>query len=288
MRRTAWRSLGLAVFTVPAWLVVLGVVVVPMALGVYLSFRNEGLASLAPPAFVGFENYRTEVFGPTFLDAARVTVLIAGLGLLIQFPIGTGLALLLNRELRGMRLIRSSLLVPMLLTPVAVGLMFRFMFNSDLGLVNWFLESIGLPGLQWLGDQRMAIVSVLIVDSWQNIPFIMLFALAGLAGLPVEPTEAARVDGASSWQVLRHVTLPMLTPVVLIVVMIRVIEAVKMFDILYALTQGGPGTATTNLSLLTYRVGFQYLATSRGAALGVALAILMMPAYWFWARATRE
>lgn len=288
MRRDARSSLGLVAFTLPAWLVVLGVVIVPMALGVYLSFRNQSLASLAPPAFVGFENYRTEVFSPSFVDALRVTALLAGLGLLIEFPIGTALALLLNRELRGMRLIRSALLVPMLLTPVAVGLMFRFMFNSDLGLVTWFLQSIGLPGVQWLGDQRMAIVAVLIVDSWQNIPFIMLFMLAGLAGLPVEPTEAAKVDGASGWQVLRYVTLPMLTSVILIVVMIRVIEAVKMFDILYVLTQGGPGTATTNLSLLTYRVGFQYLATSRGAALGVALAVLMMPAYWFWARATRE
>jgi multiple sugar transport system permease protein len=286
--RDTRRGLGLAAFTLPSWLVVLGVVIVPVGFGIYLSFGNASFASLDPPAFVGFTNYQTEVLAPSFLNAAWATALIAGLGLLIQFPIGIGLALLLNRELRGMRIIRSSLLIPMLLTPVAVGLMWRFMLNSDLGLINWLLRTFGLPGIQWLGDQRMAIVSVVIVDSWQSIPFIMLFMLAGLAGLPVEPREAANVDGASSWQALRHVTLPMLGPVILIVLMIRIIEAVKMFDVVYVLTQGGPGTATQNLSLLTYRVGFQYLATSRGAALGITLTLLMLPAYWLWWRATRD
>jgi len=139
---------------------------------------------------------------------------------------------------------------------------------------------IGLPGLNWLGDRTLAIFSVVLVDAWQNIPFVMLLSLAGLQSLPDAPLEAAKVDGATAWQSFWYVTIPMLTPVLGVVVMIRIIESIKLFDIIYILTQGGPGTATQNLSVLNYRMGFSFMNTSEAAALGIVICIVLIPVFW--------
>jgi multiple sugar transport system permease protein len=160
--------------------------------------------------------------------------------------------------------------------------MWRFMLNTDLGVINWILGEFHLPTVNWLGDRYAALAAVIIVDSWQAIPFMMLLLLAGLAGLSTEPEDAAAVTGASGWQTLRYITLPMLRPVLLVVVMLRMIDGLKLFDSIFIVTGGGPGTATQTLSLLDYRVGFTFLATSRGAAIGMVLALLTLPVYWLW------
>lgn len=281
--RGALAALGL---TVPAWVLLLAMFAVPVVVGVYLAFRNESLTTFAASRFVGLENFRREILSARFLEAARVTAIVTVAGLGVQLPIGTWLAVLLHRGLRGTQVFRSALLIPMLLTPVAVGLMWRFMFSTDLGIINWMLGRFGLGPVKWLGDPWAAIAAVVIVDSWQAIPFVMLMVLAGLAGLPIEPIEAAEIDGASRWQTFRHVTAPMLRQVFLVVFMIRVIDGLKLFDTIFILTGGGPGTATQTLSLLTYRVGFTFLATSRAAALGVVLTLLTLPVYWLWRKAT--
>jgi multiple sugar transport system permease protein len=209
------------------------------------------------------------------------------IGLAIQLPIGIGLALLLHRNLTGTRVFRTVLLLPMLLTPVAVGLMWRFMLDTDLGVINWLLDTVGLSRIDWLGEKWAARVAIALVDSWQSIPFVMLMTLAALSTLPEGPLEAARVDGASTWRVFRFVTLPMLRPVLYITLMIRVVDSLKLFDILFILTRGGPGTATQTVGLLTYNTGFNFLETGRAAALGVATAIITLPVYILWLRAQR-
>ena len=273
-----------AAYLGPGWLLLLGIVLIPLALGLWISFRNGSL--LTPTSeFVGLKNYVDLLTSSRFWDAVRVTAVISALSLAIQLPLGFLLAVVINRELRGTRVFRSSLLMPLLLTPVAVGLMWRLMLNVDNGVVDGVLQMVGLPAVDWLGDRTMALVSVVLVDSWQNTPFVMLLLLAGLQSLPVGPLEAARVDGASTLQTYRHVILPLLAPVGLVVVMIRVIESVKLFDIIYILTSGGPGTATQNVSLLDYRLGFTFLQTSQAAALGVIIAIALIPMYKLWKRA---
>jgi multiple sugar transport system permease protein len=256
-------------------------------MGVWLSLRDSTLASTLPSTFVGLENYRTDVLNATFGQALLVTLAIVAIGLLIQIPIGVLLAVLLERRIRASRLIRSSLITPMLLTPVAVGLMWRFMFNSELGVINWALGSIGIPKVDWLGQSIPALLAVVIVDSWQAIPFIMLMTLAGLSALPQAPAEAATVDGAGSFQIFRFVTLPMLMPVLLVTVMVRLIDGFKLFDVVFILTRGGPGTATQTVSMLDYNTAFTFLASSRAAAIGTVLAILTLPVYWLWVRASR-
>ncbi|HAN69983.1 MAG TPA: hypothetical protein DCQ36_00090 [Actinobacteria bacterium] len=273
-----------AAYLSPGWLLLLGVVILPLLLGLWISFRNGSL--LTPTSeFVGLENYRDLLTSSAFWDSVKVTLIISILSLAIQLPLGLLLAIVVNRELRGTRFFRSSLLMPLLLTPVAVGLMWRLMMNVDNGVIDGTLEMFGLPAIDWLGDRTMAVVSVVIVDSWQNIAFVMLLMLAGLQALPVSPLEAAQVDGANTFQKYRHVILPLLAPVALVVVMIRIIESVKLFDIIYILTGGGPGTATQNLSLLDYRLGFTFLETSRAAALGVIITLLMFPLYRLWKKA---
>jgi multiple sugar transport system permease protein len=273
-----------AAYLGPGWLLLLGIVLIPLALGLWISFRNGSL--LTPTSeFVGLKNYSDLLTSSRFWDAVRVTAVISALSLAIQLPLGFLLAVVINRELRGTRVFRSTLLMPLLLTPVAVGLMWRLMLNVDNGVVDGVLQMVGLPAVDWLGDRTMAVVSVVLVDSWQNTPFVMLLLLAGLQSLPVGPLEAARVDGASTLQTYWHVILPLLAPVGLVVVMIRVIESVKLFDIIYILTSGGPGTATQNVSLLDYRLGFTFLQTSQAAALGVIIAIALIPMYKLWKRA---
>ena len=283
-RRDRLAALG---FTLPSWLLLVAVLLVPAVIAVWLSVRDEQIGSFLPPRFVGLANYRSELADPVFWQAMATTFVIMALALLVQLPLGLGLALLLHRELAGTRLFRSAILIPMLLTPVAIGLMWRFMFEADLGVVNWLLREAGLGGVNWLGSRWPAIWAVVIVDSWQSIPFVMLMLLAGLGGLSREPLEAARLDGANGWQTLRYVTLPMLRPVLLVVLTIRLIDLFKLFDVIFILTsRGGPGTATQTLGLLTYNTGFIFLATSRAAALGVVIMLLCLPLYLLWRRAT--
>jgi multiple sugar transport system permease protein len=274
---------------IPGWLLILMVFALPILGAAYLSLRNEMLGSFTTPRFVGLENYLTAFADARFWEAIRTTLLIMVLGLVIQLPIGLGLALLLERRLRGVTAIRTALIIPMLLTPVAVGLMWRFMFDTDLGVINWLLDRTFLGAPNWLGSRWPAIFAVTIVDSWQSIPFVMLIALAGLAGLPKGPREAAAIDGANAWRIFWHVTLPSLRPVLLVILMIRVIDAFKLFDIIFIVTQrGGPGTATQTLGMLTYNTGFIFFQTSRAAALGILLVILVSPVYFLWRRMQRS
>jgi ABC-type sugar transport systems, permease components len=264
-------------YLLPAWLLVAAVVVVPLVLSVWISLRNETM--LRSGRFIGFGNFQ-EVLTGDFWPALGITLVFSLAAILVQVPVGLALAMVLNRELRGTQLYRSVLLLPMLLTPVAVGLMWRLMLNADTGVINGVASMIGLPGLNWLGDRTLAVISVVLVDAWQNIPFVMLLTLAGLQSLPDAPFEAAKVDGATFWQSFWYVTVPMLTPVLGVVVMIRIIESIKLFDIIYILTQGGPGTATQNLSLLNYRVGFSFMNTGEAAALGLVICVVLIPVFF--------
>jgi multiple sugar transport system permease protein len=271
----------------PTWLLIIVVFALPILGAIYLSFRNETLGAFVTPAFIGFENYARAFADPRFWESIWVTLLLIVLAVLIQLPLGIGLAVLLHRNLAGTQLFRTILIIPMLLTPVAVGLMWRFLFDADLGVINWALALLGLQGPNWLGARWPAIMAVTIVDSWQSIPFVMLITLAGLAGLPKGPREAASIDGATPLQVFAYITLPSLMPVILVIAMIRIIDGLKMFDLIFILTgRGGPGTATQTLGMLTYNTGFIFFETSRAAALGVLMVVLVAPIYVMWRRAT--
>jgi len=280
------RRRRVALLTLPSWLMLAALFALPIGVGVYLSTRSDKIGGFVPGRGVGLDNYRRDVFDQGFVTALVTTVVITLIGLAIQLPLGVGLALVLHRDLRGTRVFRTVLLLPMLLTPVAVGLM-RFMLDTDLGVINWLLDSVGLARIGWLGEKWAARVAIALVDSWQSIPFVMLMTLAALSTLPEAPHEAARVDGATTWRVFRFVTLPMLRPVLYVTLMIRLVDSLKMFDIIFILTRGAPGRATETVGLLTYNTGFNFLETGRAAALGVATAVLTIPVFVLWLRAQR-
>ena len=276
-----------AQLTIPTWIFLAMVVLIPFFYGVYISFLNINLASFLPPSFVGFDNYQTVLAASETWSTLRITLIITFIGLLTQIPIGILLALVLHENLRGTKIFRSILITPMLLTPVAVGLTYRFMFDTDLGVINWALGSIGIEKVNWLGSQTSALFAIIIVDSWQSIPFVMLLVLAALTAISPSLYEAARVDGASASQIFRRITLPLITPTLLVITMIKIMDFLKLFDTLFILTRGGPGNATTTLGLWTYKTGFVFLEFSRAAALGVIITIITLPVYFLWRRASK-
>jgi len=291
-RATSKRSKGknlrpVAHFTVPTWIFLFLTILIPFIYGIYISFLNINLASFLPASFIGFDNYLNVLRAPETWSTFQITLVITVFGLLVQIPLGIILALALHENLRGTKIFRSILITPMLLTPVAVGLTYRFMFDTDLGVLNWMLGLLNIEKVNWLGSQTSALFAIIIVDSWQSIPFVMLLVLAALTAISPSLYEAARVDGASSSQIFRNLTLPLITPTLLVITMIKIMDFLKLFDTLFILTRGGPGNATTTLGLWTYKTGFIFLELSRAAALGVIVAIISLPVYFLWRKASK-
>jgi multiple sugar transport system permease protein len=288
MRKRKKLTRPIGQFTFGAWALLAVTVLIPIFYGIYISFLDIKLSSFLPPQFVGFDNYVAAFKAPETWATLRITLAMMILGMLVQIPLGMALALVLHRNLKGSKIFSSILITPMLLTPVAVGLTFRFMFDTDLGIINWVLESVGFEKINWLGQQTTGILAVILVDSWQSIPFVMLLLVAALGSISPQLYEAASIDGATARQTFWKITLPLITPTLLVVVMIKIMDFLKLFDTLFMLTRGGPGNETTTLGLWTYKTGFIFLEFSRAAALGVFIMIITAPVYLLWRRSTKE
>jgi len=185
----------------------------------------------------------------------------------IETVLGVAIALILNRDMRGKNVIKTLFLLPMVATPVAVGMVWLLMYEPSIGVINYFLKLLGLPQGLWLASPAQALGSLILVDVWQWTPMITLIVLAGLAALPSEPYEAALVDGASTLQSIRLITLPLLQPTILAAMTLRAIDAFKTYDIIYTMTQGGPGYATETLNIYSFVLGFQYFQMGKASAL---------------------
>ncbi len=275
-------------FTVGAWVLLAVTVLIPIFYGIYISFLDIKLSSFLPPQFVGFDNYVAAFKAPETWATLKITLVMMVVGMLVQIPLGMAMALVLHRNLKGSKIFSSILITPMLLTPVAVGLTFRFMFDTDLGIINWVLGFVGVDNINWLGQQSTGIFAIILVDSWQSVPFVMLLLVAALGSISPQLYEAASIDGATARQTFWKITLPLITPTLLVVVMIKIMDFLKLFDTLFMLTRGGPGNETTTLGLWTYKTGFVFLEFSRAAALGVLIMIITAPVYFLWRRSTKE
>lgn len=211
-----------------------------------------------------------------FLAALSHTLIYATVALTFEFLLGLGLALLLNREMRGRGLFRATVLVPLMLPPVVVGVVWRLMLNPNFGAINGTLKSMGIgtERLTWTASPKLAFASVIAVDVWQWTPFVFLVLLAGLQAIPQEPYEAARIDGSSAWQTFRHITLPLLKPAILIALLLRTMDLLRVFDQIFILTEGGPGFATETISLYIYRAAFRFGNFGYAVAMSFVLLIL--------------
>lgn len=227
--------------------------------------------------FIGLENYKKMLSDGYFWTSLKTTFFLTAGDILVSFLIGFGLALLLNREFKGHHIIRALFLLPLIVSRVVSGLTWKFMLDPTLGIVNYFLGFIGLPkNIAWVSTPSLAILSIIIADTWKYSPWVFLLMLAGLQSLPKEPYEAAKVDGASRLQVFRWITLPLLKPLIVIALIFRTHGAFLMFDVIYALTKGGPGIATENLNFYAFDNCYTYLKLGYGSALIIILFLISL------------
>jgi multiple sugar transport system permease protein len=273
--RVGDRTLATA-FISPALLLLLGMSVFPLLWALYLSFTDFSATRDVPAQWVGLDNYIAVLTSSEVHRRALTTLVYVVGAVTLQTVLGFGIAYLISRRTRGRGALTTLFLVPMMLSPVVVGLFWRFMLDTQFGVVNSLLGSLGIDQVEWLTRQRTAMISLIVVDTWQWTPFIMLIALAGLTAVPSYLYEAASIDRASEWFRFRNITLPLVWPLLLIAVMFRAIEAFRLFDLVYILTNGGPGVSTETLSFHVYKVAFLGFNTGTASAYGILMVLVVI------------
>jgi multiple sugar transport system permease protein len=258
----------------PSLLLLLLVSAMPLGLLLGTSLFRVELTKPWATGFVGLGNYLQMLEDARFWHSLGVTVLYTGTTVVLQTVLGLAFALALAEEMRGRNLLRTVVLLPMILTPVVVGLVWRtLLLTPRYGLLDYIAQLVGVGSHSWLGDPALALGAVIVMHTWQWTPFAFLVFSASLAALPVEPFEAAKLEPVTAWQRLRYITLPLLRPAIVTVVVVRTIVALRAFDAIFAATGGGPGTATEILNLYAYRVAFNNLNLGYGAALASTLLL---------------
>ncbi|MDJ0390837.1 sugar ABC transporter permease [Roseomonas sp. E05] len=271
-------------FIVPAGAVVLAVILFPWAFTLFMSAHDWKIGG--GRLYVGLENYRKLFTDERFLWSVLRTLYFTALAVILPMLFGTAAALVFNRRFPLRGLARTIFILPMMATPVAVALVWTMMFHPQLGVLNWLLTQLGLPPSMWVYDARTVIPTLVLVEVWHWTPLVMLIVLGGLASLPVDPYEAAKIDGASAWQAFRHITLPLLMPFLVVALIIRTIDALKAFDTIYVITQGGPGTSSETINIFLYLQGFAYYNMGYASAVVVVFfaLIVSLAALLLWTR----
>ena len=258
-------------------LVLLAGMIYPFALGFYYSFTSYWLQYPNRFRFIWFDNYVNLVTEPLFLSSLEFTLGFTVAAVVIQVGLGLAIALFLHGRIPGRGAIRALMLLPLMMPPVITALMWKIMMASTTaGILNHMLSFIDVGPINWFGSTEGAVASILIIDTWGNLPFVALILLGGLQALPNEPYEAARVDGAGALAVLRYVTLPLLSPFIVLVVLFRTMDSLRIFDVIYATTLGGPNDATTNLHIMAYQYSFQWFQMGKGMAQAIVLLLLVV------------
>ncbi|MCE4058747.1 sugar ABC transporter permease [Pandoraea sputorum] len=256
----------------PAFLVIAVLALYPVLQVLFDSFFQVDYAS-GHRAFTGLKNYRTVLaddnFAASFVNTVHFTIVAS----VCEVVLGAALALLFSRAFRGRRFVMPLLILPMMLSTLVCSAIWRNWLNFS-GFLNALLAKFGLPGVQWLSDPGLAIWSLILVDVWQWTPMAFLIVLAGIQSIDPELFEAARTDGASEWQCLRDITLPLLVPQFVLAMLLRSIDTFKLFDKVYALTGGGPGNATQTLSTYVYDTGFRFFSVGPASAASVLMLLV--------------
>lgn len=261
----------------PSLIALLLVLAVPLVYSLITSFFNTNLKYQGLGDFVGLKNYITVLKDSYFRESVGITLKFTVIVVLVEFLVGLVIALLLNNITKYRNFFFTIIIVPMMITPIAVGLIWRLLLHSDLGIVNYLLSSMGISGKAWLADSKLALGTVMFIDIWQNVPYMVLVILAGLVTLPTEPYEAAAIDGSSRFQSFFNLTIPMMMPTFSVVLLLRAITALKTYDLIFVLTRGGPGTTTEVISYHIYQQAFRYLETGKAAAMSYLLLLIIVP-----------
>lgn len=273
-----WFSLMLIA---PAMIVILTFALLPLGYAVNVSFRFADLTRGAIGEFVGLDNYRAIFADQAFWDASWITLKFTVVAVGSQMGLGIAIAFLLHSARWAKGLVRSLLVLPLATSAAVTGLFWRYLYDTQFGVINWVLGGLGLPEPNWLGDFDIALWSVVLFDVWQWTPFVALITLAGLQALPREPFEAAELDGASTWRVLRTLTFPLLKPVLFLVLVLRTIDCVRLYDAVAVLTRGGPGTATETMTFYLYRTGLKFFRMDYASTMSFFFLYVMLVASIF-------
>ena len=265
---TAWLLLG------PCVLYLVAFSIYPLFYSLRLSFTDL-TAATGTGNFVGLANYYTLLTDPLFWNAAMNSAIMVTAAVALQVVLGVALALFFDLDLKGAWIVRGILLLPMLITPIVVGVMWRALLNPDWGMVNWTISAIGLTPPDWLGSVGMAMVTLILVDTWQWTPFVFIIVFARLQALPREIFEAAEVDGAGPIVKFRRVILPMLMPAIVFAAVFRAVDAFRSFDLIYGLSYGGPARGTTTLAFFSFQNGFQFQNYGYAAAVAYSMLIII-------------
>lgn len=272
-----WRVTGWA-FAAPGLILLFAIMGFPLVYSLLLSISSFNLTSPRLWPLVGLDNFLSIGSDPLFWHSLTITAVYTVSTVTAEFVLGLCVALMLNRVVRGRALYFTVLAVPLAMSPVSVGLIWRMLLQPNLGIVNTVLRASGLEGVDWLGSADLALWTVAFIDVWQQVSFVALILTAGLAALPSEPYEAAAIDGANNWHQFLYITLPLLRPVASIVIIIQTINEIRTYDLVYVLTRGGPGVSTELLSYFSYKVAFLGLAVNEGAASSMALLAMAIVA----------
>jgi len=263
------------IFPAPTIIALFVVVIFPIVYNIYMSF-NKWKIGLGSPEFIGLQNYIDAFSDPRFWNGLKVMLFFSGLSLSLEIVLGLLIAVYLNKEFKGSNFVQTIYIFPFAATPVAIALIWRIMLNPQIGALNYFLSLIGLPPSLWISSAKTVILSLVLVDVWKWTPMITLIVLAGLKSLPKDPYEAAVIDGASIPQFFYHITLPLIQPVLFSALVLRSLDNLKEFDIIYTITQGGPGIASETLYLYSYKTAFSFFNGGYGSTLIIIVFLLVL------------
>ena len=258
----------------PAVIVLLLLTIYPFIYLIYVSLHIWPISPNLPKIFLGFGQFTYLFSDPSFIESMQVTISLTVVGVSLQISLGTLLAILLSTKTKFTNYFTLPFMIPVFIAPVVVGLIWKFMFNYDLGILNYLLNVIGLESINWLGTTTTAFWSVVLVDTWQWTPFTTLIIKAGLDSVDPTPQEAAYVDGATRFQIFRYVTFPTIAPIFTVALLFRTLDAFKAFDIIYVVTRGGPGGSTYVLGYNIWKTAFYQNQLGLSAAMSVIMIII--------------
>jgi multiple sugar transport system permease protein len=261
-------------FIYPALALIFAVIVFPWLFTLYMSVHDWKIGS--EKHFIGLANYARLASDERFLESIWRTLYFTALAVILPLVFGTLAAMIFHRRFPLRGVLRAIFIMPMMATPVAVALVWTMMFHPQLGVLNYLLGEIGIPPQLWVYSPNTVIPALVMVEIWHWTPLVMLIVLGGLAALPTEPYESAHIDGASQWQMFRHITFPLVLPFIVVAAIIRTIDALKAFDTIFVITQGGPGTASETINIFLYLQAFSYYNIGFASAVVVVFFVLIV------------
>jgi multiple sugar transport system permease protein len=264
------------ILAAPSVLIIILIILFPISFAIVSSFFDYTLINKSFNNFIGIENYLSAVKNERLFNSIVVTFFFVILVVFFEFVLGFFIALLLNTIEKFKSIYYFILLLPLLINPIVVGLIWRMFLHPQLGILNYLLSLLGIEPVNWLGDPQMAFVTIIFVDIWHQVSFMIILLLAGLSAIPKEPYEAARSDGANIIDCFLHITLPYMRPVIIVTILIRLIFAIKTYDLIYIMTKGGPGDATDLISYYIYRSAFISLNLGEAAAMSSILLTIII------------